>query len=159
MINQETIQGELVVLRPATPDDEPQIREWLLHSDVTPSLLGPPLFPERPHPPPEDSGDTIDRHYFEPQHQTQTTTSLIRSFAYGTIEYILGGQGIGGRGQKPAEITPCGGPGHGPLVACPQRVGIAGDQVGVGSAWCAAEMDGCRVVCRSIRSKSTVRTF
>ena len=65
MINQETIQGERVVLRPATPEDEPQILEWLLHSDVTPSVLGPPLFPERPLPTPEDSAITFAPHYFD----------------------------------------------------------------------------------------------
>ena len=65
MINQETIQGERVVLQPATPEDERQILDWLLRSDVTPSLLGPPLFPERPLPPPEDSGERFDPHYLD----------------------------------------------------------------------------------------------
>jgi diamine N-acetyltransferase len=65
MINRGTIQGERVVLRPAIPGDEPQILEWLLHSDVTPSMLGPPLFPERPVPPPEDSSQRLDPHYLD----------------------------------------------------------------------------------------------
>jgi hypothetical protein len=65
MINQETIQGERLVLQPATPEDERQILDWLLRSDVTPSLLGPPLFPERPLPPPEDSGERFDPHYLD----------------------------------------------------------------------------------------------
>ena len=65
MINQETIQGERVVLQPATPEDERQILEWLLRSDVTPLLLGPPLFPERPVPLPDNSGETFDPHYFD----------------------------------------------------------------------------------------------
>jgi RimJ/RimL family protein N-acetyltransferase len=63
MKDQEIIQGKRVVLRPATPEDEPQILHWLFGSDVTPSLLGPPLFPERPVPGPEDSGQTFDPHY------------------------------------------------------------------------------------------------
>jgi RimJ/RimL family protein N-acetyltransferase len=63
MNNQGTIQGERVVLRPATPKDEPQILEWLLGSDVTPSMLGPPLFPERPVPLREDSSERLDSHY------------------------------------------------------------------------------------------------
>ena len=65
MNDQETIQGVRVVLRPATPEDEPQILDWLLRSDVTPSLLGPPLFPERPVLPPEDAGDRFDPHYLD----------------------------------------------------------------------------------------------
>ena len=65
MNNQETIQGERVVLRPATHEDEPQILEWLLNSDVTPSMLGPPQFPERPLPLPEDSSQRLDPHYFD----------------------------------------------------------------------------------------------
>ncbi len=65
MNDQETFQGERVVLRPATPEDEPQILDWLLRSDVTPSLIGPPLFPERPVPPPGDSSQRFDPHYFD----------------------------------------------------------------------------------------------
>jgi RimJ/RimL family protein N-acetyltransferase len=65
MNNPETIQGKCVVLQPATSKDEPQILDWLLRSDVTPSLLGPPLFPERPVPPPEDSSQRFDPHYLD----------------------------------------------------------------------------------------------
>ena len=65
MKDEEIIQGKRVVLRPATPEDEPKILEWLLRSDVTPSMLGPPLFPERPVPEPGDSGQTFDPHYLD----------------------------------------------------------------------------------------------
>ena len=65
MNNPETIQGERVVLQPATPEDEPHILHWLLRSDVTPSLLGPPLFPERPVPGPDDSSQRFDPHYLD----------------------------------------------------------------------------------------------
>ena len=61
----ENIQGKRVVLRPATPQDEPQILEWLLRSDVTASLMGPPLFPERPLQQPEDSAEKFDPYYFD----------------------------------------------------------------------------------------------
>src|SRR5208337_3919018 len=64
-LNEETIQGERVVLQPTTPEDERQILDWLLRSDVTPLLLGPPLFPERPVPLPDNSGETFDPHYFD----------------------------------------------------------------------------------------------
>jgi RimJ/RimL family protein N-acetyltransferase len=65
MNNQETIQGERVVLQPATPEGERHILDWLLRSDVTPSLLGPPLFPERPLPSPDDPSERFDPHYLD----------------------------------------------------------------------------------------------
>ncbi len=65
MKDQENVQGKRVVLRPATPEDERHILEWLFRSDVTPSLLGPPLFPERPVPLSEDSVERFEPHYFD----------------------------------------------------------------------------------------------
>jgi RimJ/RimL family protein N-acetyltransferase len=65
MNDHETIAGNRVVLRPATPEDEQDILDWLLRSDVTPSMLGPPLFPERPVPLPENSSDRLDSHYLD----------------------------------------------------------------------------------------------
>jgi len=65
MNDPEIIQGVRVVLQPATPEDEPHILDWLFRSDVTPSMLGPPLFPERPTPLPEDSGERFDPQYFD----------------------------------------------------------------------------------------------
>jgi diamine N-acetyltransferase len=62
---QQIIHGKRVALRPATPQDETQVREWLVRSDVTHSLLGPPLFPERPIPEPEDSSAAFDPYYFD----------------------------------------------------------------------------------------------
>ena len=65
MKDQQIIQGKRVALRPATPEDGPQVLEWLLRSDVTPSILGPPLFPERPVPPPDAPGQRLDPHYLD----------------------------------------------------------------------------------------------
>jgi diamine N-acetyltransferase len=65
MENELNIWGDRVVLRPSAIEDEPQILEWLLRSDVTPSLLGPPLFPERPVPSPDDSSQRLDLHYLD----------------------------------------------------------------------------------------------
>ncbi len=65
MIDREAIKGVRVVLLPASPEDEAQILDWLLRSDVTPSLLGPPLFPERPLPSPDDSSQRFDPHYLD----------------------------------------------------------------------------------------------
>jgi RimJ/RimL family protein N-acetyltransferase len=55
----------LVVLRPAEPEDERQIFDWLFRSDVTSALLGPPLYPERPLPLPGEPGETFDPHYLD----------------------------------------------------------------------------------------------
>jgi RimJ/RimL family protein N-acetyltransferase len=44
------LKGQLVILQPATPDDARPIYEWLVSSDLTSSMMGPPLFPEVPLP-------------------------------------------------------------------------------------------------------------
>jgi diamine N-acetyltransferase len=62
---EETVHGKCVALRPATPEDEPQVLGWLFHSDITPSMLGPPLFPERPVPHLDDPSQTFDPHYLD----------------------------------------------------------------------------------------------
>jgi RimJ/RimL family protein N-acetyltransferase len=61
----QTIHGKRVILRPATPGDARLIHEWLFRSDVTPALMGPPLFPERPLPLPGDVSQNFDPHYFD----------------------------------------------------------------------------------------------
>jgi RimJ/RimL family protein N-acetyltransferase len=63
--DEATIQGKHVVLRPATTQDEPLILEWLLRSDITLSILGPPLFPERPVPSLDDPSQRLDPHYLD----------------------------------------------------------------------------------------------
>jgi diamine N-acetyltransferase len=52
-------------LRPATTEDEPQILGWLLRSDITPAILGPPLFPERPVQRLDDPSQKLDPHYLD----------------------------------------------------------------------------------------------
>jgi diamine N-acetyltransferase len=59
------IAGRRVVLRPAAPEDAERIAEWLLRSDVTRSILGPPDFPERPVPQPDDPSTRLDPHYLD----------------------------------------------------------------------------------------------
>jgi RimJ/RimL family protein N-acetyltransferase len=61
----QTILGMRVVLRAATTEDESQILRWLLKSDITPSILGPPRFPERPVPSLDDPSQRLDRHYLD----------------------------------------------------------------------------------------------
>jgi RimJ/RimL family protein N-acetyltransferase len=44
------IQGTLVTLRPAQERDRRPVYEWMAQSEVTPSMMGPPLYPEAPIP-------------------------------------------------------------------------------------------------------------
>ncbi len=44
------ISGEKISLRAATIEEHKQIFEWLAHSDLTSSMLGPPLFADNPVP-------------------------------------------------------------------------------------------------------------
>ena len=47
MSGDEDIRGQHITLRAASPEDGRTILDWLYRSDVTPSMLGPPLYPER----------------------------------------------------------------------------------------------------------------
>ena len=44
------MRGSLVTLRPAQEHDRRPIYQWLAESDLTPSMLGPPLFSDAPVP-------------------------------------------------------------------------------------------------------------
>src|SRR5262245_21240440 len=44
------IRGSLVTLRPAQEHDRRAVYQWLAESDVTPSMMGPPLYPDAPPP-------------------------------------------------------------------------------------------------------------
>jgi len=44
------IPGSLVTLRPAREHDRRAVYEWMAESDVTPSMMGPPLYPDAPIP-------------------------------------------------------------------------------------------------------------
>ena len=44
------ISGTAVTLRPSRESDRRAVFQWLAESDVTSSMLGPPLFPEEPTP-------------------------------------------------------------------------------------------------------------
>ena len=65
MSGDEDIHGRHVSLRPACPEDGRMILDWLLRSDVTPSMLGPPLYPERAVPPPGTDREGYEPHYFD----------------------------------------------------------------------------------------------
>ena len=69
------IKGKFTRLRPARIEDRRKIFEWLTQSDVTPSMMGPPRYPDHPIPSWhefmqdyresffEDAGDATGRNY------------------------------------------------------------------------------------------------
>lgn len=57
--------GPTVSLRPAKPSDCRRIYEWLTQSDLTPSMIGPPLFPDQPVPTWEEFQADYLPHYFD----------------------------------------------------------------------------------------------
>ena len=59
------IYGEQVVLRPATEQDKRIIYEWSAKSDITASIMGPPLFPDHPIPTWEEFCADYKPHYFD----------------------------------------------------------------------------------------------
>jgi RimJ/RimL family protein N-acetyltransferase len=73
--SESVCKGTRTVLQPAEPQDETRILDWLLRSDITPALIGPPLYPERPLPLPGETGETFDSYYFD-----GTAPELGRSF-------------------------------------------------------------------------------
>ena len=48
MSEEVAIQGRHATLRPTVPQVERAIFDWLFRSDLTPTMIGPPLYPERP---------------------------------------------------------------------------------------------------------------
>ena len=59
-----SLTGKKVVLRKSTESDKRNVFEWLTHSDVTPSMMGPPLFPDHPIPTWEEFCQDFLSHYF-----------------------------------------------------------------------------------------------
>ncbi len=59
------LRGIRVILREAAEADRKKIYEWLTHSDLTPSLMGPPLFTDHPIPTWEDFCADYQPHYFD----------------------------------------------------------------------------------------------
>ncbi len=59
------LKGLRVILRPATPSDTRPIFEWLVASDLTASMMGPPLFPEVPLPTWEEFCADYAPHFFD----------------------------------------------------------------------------------------------
>jgi RimJ/RimL family protein N-acetyltransferase len=59
------MQGKHIILRPAEPSDSRSIYEWLVASDLTQSMMGPPLFPEVELPSWEQFCSDYRHHFFD----------------------------------------------------------------------------------------------
>ena len=59
------IRGTQVTLRPANDDDRRDIYMWLATSDVTPSMMGPPTYPDVPIPTWEQFCADYTSHFFD----------------------------------------------------------------------------------------------
>ncbi len=62
---EQTLQGRLVTLRPATLDDRRPIYDWAAHSDATSAMMGPPTYPEHPIPTWEEFCGDHKPHFFD----------------------------------------------------------------------------------------------
>jgi RimJ/RimL family protein N-acetyltransferase len=98
MEHPERVAGGLVTLRPGRPEDKRAIFEWLALSDVTPSMMGPPLFPDNPPPSWEEFRDDYKEHYFDGSEPEQGRIYVIEAGdrAVGAISYSPGGAGDAG---------------------------------------------------------------
>lgn len=63
-MNKKSIEGNVVTLRPAAIEDRRVIYEWLAKSDITESMMGPPLYPDNKIPTWQEFCDDYVLHYF-----------------------------------------------------------------------------------------------
>lgn len=63
--NASMIHGTNVLLRPAGQDDRRDIYEWLVASDVTPLMMGPPTYPDVPIPTWDEFYADYASHFFD----------------------------------------------------------------------------------------------
>jgi RimJ/RimL family protein N-acetyltransferase len=63
--NRMGIEGTLVSLRASRESDRRAVFEWLVESDVTPSMMGPPVFPEVQPPTWDRFCDDYDSRFFD----------------------------------------------------------------------------------------------
>jgi RimJ/RimL family protein N-acetyltransferase len=89
-----TIRGSVVTLRPAEESDRRDIYRWLAESDVTPSMMGPPLYPGSPPPTWEEFCADYGPRFFD-----GTTPEVARSYvveaggvAVGHVNYEASGR-------------------------------------------------------------------
>lgn len=61
----EKIQGKLVTLRPATMQDRRPIFDWLTNSDLTSSMMGPPIYADGKIPSWEEFKEDYKEYFFD----------------------------------------------------------------------------------------------
>ncbi len=83
------IRGALVTLRPAREGDRRAIYQWLAESDLTPSMTGPPHFPDVPAPTWDEFCDDYESFFFDGTRQEVGRSFLIevQGEAVGHINY------------------------------------------------------------------------
>lgn len=59
-----SVLGHIIKLRPATLSDKGQMYEWAAKSDITSSMMGPPIFNDNPIPTWEEFIKDYDVHFF-----------------------------------------------------------------------------------------------
>ncbi len=84
-----TIYGNAVTLRPAQESDRRAIFEWLAESDVTPSMMGPPLFSDMPPPTWDEFCDDYGQQFFDGTTPERLGSYIIevRGEALGQVNY------------------------------------------------------------------------
>ncbi len=83
------IQGKKVVLRPATEQDKRTIYEWLVMSDITPSIMGPPAYPDHPIPTWGEFCDDYKQYFFDGSspHLGRCFVIMVNELPVGQINY------------------------------------------------------------------------
>lgn len=73
----ETLQSNVLTLRPATIQDKERVYQWLTQSDLTREMLGPPYFPDNPIPTWEEFNNDYVDHYFDDAHSVKGRCFII----------------------------------------------------------------------------------
>ena len=72
------IPGKIVTLRGALLAEREMIYQWLAHSDITSSMIGPPHFPEQPIPSYEEfAADFTDDFFSDTEDQTERSYLIL----------------------------------------------------------------------------------
>lgn len=71
------LKGNKVLLQEAEERDRRRIYEWLAHSDLTPSMMGPPSYPDHPIPSWEEFCEDYQSHYFDRSDPTKGRCFMI----------------------------------------------------------------------------------
>lgn len=90
-MSDRVVSGTMVTLRPSRESDRRDVFEWLAGSDATPSMLGPPLFPEVPAPTWDEFNSDYTPNFFD-QSTPQLESSYIIELAgepIGQINYEI----------------------------------------------------------------------